>query len=204
MSRLRLVSILAAFVLLANCASRRAAVPAPVVASAGTGATPFRSPDYVDLLAGFHVRAITPVLKSGGYELKPQQESTEGKTVTLSVGSDFLGYETSYYSVRPRRGAGVEVVFTGAEVTKDGVTTPQPRSIAPLFQLPRNARFVRLIYLIRVSDADHNMALAASDRIETLEALTRQVKADPANGCKTSGRAYCSWIPEGIAVRAER
>lgn len=155
-------------------------------------------------MAGFHVRAITPILKSGVYALTPQQQSTEGKTVTLSVGSDFLGYETSYYSVRPRRGVGVKVVFTGADVTKDGVTTPQPRSIAPLFQLPRNSRFVRLIYLIRVSDADHNMALAAADRIETLEALTRQVKADPVNGCKTSGRAYCSWIPEGIAVRAER
>ena len=48
------------------------------------------------------------------------------------------------------------------------------------------------------------MAVAAADRMETLEALTRQVKADPANGCKSSGRAYCSWVPEGIAVRAER
>lgn len=179
------------------CASRRAAIPAPVAASSP-------SPDYIDLLAGFHVRAITPILKSGGYQFKPQQEIAEGKTITLSVGSDFLGYETSNYSVRPRRRAGVEVVFTGAEVTKDGITTLQPRPIAPLFQLPRNARFVRLIYLIRVSGADHNMALAAADRMETLEALTRQVKADPVNGCKSGGRAYCSWIPEGIAVRAER
>lgn len=189
--------------LLTACASRHAGVPAPVQATASAGA-PSRSPDYIDLLAGFHVRAITPILKSGGFQFKPQQQAVSGNTVTLSAGSDFLGYETSYYEVKPRRGAGVEVVFTSAEVTKDGVTTPQPRSIAPLFQLPRSARFVRLIYLIRVSDADHNMALAAADRIETLEALTRQLKADPANGCKTSGRAYCSWIPEGIAVRAER
>jgi hypothetical protein len=150
------------------------------------------------------VRAITPILKSGGYQVKPQPQTAEGNTVTLSVGSDFLGYETSHYEVKPRRGAGVDVVFTGAEVTKDGATTAESRSIARLFQLPRSARFVRLIYLIRVSDADHNMALAAADRIETLEALTRQVKADPAGGCKSRGRAYCSWIPEGIAVRAER
>jgi hypothetical protein len=186
------------FLLLAGCASPRPYVPTPV------GAALSRSPDYIDLSAGFHVRAITPILKSGGYQFRPQQQTAEGNTVTLSVGPDFLGYETSHYEVKPRRGTGVEVVFTGAEVTKDGVTTPQPRSIAPLFQLPRSARFVRLIYLIRVSEADHNMALAAADRVETLEALTRQVKADPTNGCKSSGRAYCSWIPEGIAVRAER
>ena len=64
--------------------------------------------------------------------------------------TDFLGYETAYYAVRAR-GRGVRIEFSGAEMSQDGKTTLQPKPVAHLFQLPRNARYVRLIYLLRTS-----------------------------------------------------
>jgi hypothetical protein len=97
----------------------------------------------------------------------------------------------------------VRVEFDSAEVTKEGKTQPQPQSIAPLFQVARRPNYLRLIYLIRISQADHNMAVVTARRLDALDALTRQVQTNPADGCKVGQRASCVWIPDGIAVRAE-
>jgi hypothetical protein len=59
-----------------------------------------------------------------------------------------------------------------------------------------------LIYLIRVSAADHNMAIAAAASIEDLEELTQRIRDNPAS-CENGGKTYCSWVPAGIAVRPE-
>ncbi len=159
--------------------------------------------DYIDIRAGWRLTAVTPILKSGGYVLKSLDRQNSGNTITLSADSDFLGYEVSHYAVRGQRGGRVRVEFSSAEITRDGKTLPQSQPIVPLFQLARRINFLRLIYLIRISQADHNMAVVVASRLDALDALTRQVQADPMDGCKVSRDASCSWIPEGIAVRPE-
>jgi hypothetical protein len=134
--------------------------------------------DYIDLQPGWRLRVVTPALKSGGYEL-------------------------AYYAVRSRIGTGVRVAFLSAEINEEGKTTAQSRPLASLFQLPRSARYVRLIFLTRVSRADHDMAVVASGESHDLDALTRRVLADPADSCKSEGPTYCAWIPRGIAVAPE-
>jgi hypothetical protein len=161
------------------------------------------SQDYIDLQPGWRLTVVTPILKSGGYQLNVSEQRTAGNTVTLAAGTDFIGYEVAHYSVQARWGGGVRVRFSSAEVTKDGKTESQSQSIVSLFRSPRSARFIRLIYLIRVSQADHNMAVAAANEPDALDALTRQVQTSPSNGCNIGKRTFCSWIPEGIAVRPE-
>jgi hypothetical protein len=161
------------------------------------------SQDYIDLQPGWRLTVVTPILKSGGYQLDTSEQQITGKTVTLAAGTDFIGYEVAHYSVQARWGGGVRVRFNSAEVTKEGETESQSRSIVPLFRSMRSARFVRLIYVIRISRADHNMAVAAANDPDALDELTRQVQASPSNGCKIGKRTFCSWIPEGIAVRPE-
>jgi hypothetical protein len=48
------------------------------------------------------------------------------------------------------------------------------------------------------------MAVVAAKQRDALEAMTRQVQANPAEGCRIDRVAVCTWIPEGIAVRPER
>lgn len=175
----------------AGCSTHHARAPA---AAAITPA----SSSYIDLEPGWRLRVVTPILKSGGYRLGAADLQVSGDTVTLSAGPDFLGYELAYYAVKAR---GVE--FLSAQITRDGQTAPQPRPVARLFQLPRGVRHVRLIYLIRVSQADHDMAVAAAKDMNALDALTRRVMANPADGCKTERGAVCSWIPAGIAATPE-
>jgi hypothetical protein len=109
----------------------------------------------------------------------------------------------AHYAVEGKKGGRVRVEFSSADVTRDGKTESQLQPIAPLFQLARRPNYLRLIYLIRVSQADHNMAVAAASRLDALDAITRAVEANPADGCKVHRDASCWWIPDGIAVRPE-
>jgi hypothetical protein len=192
---MRLMRCIGMAAFLSACGPRTVRVPPATVARSA-------SQDYIDLQPGWRLTVVTPILKSGGYVLHTSEQQTAGNTVTL-MGTDFAGYEVAHYSVQARTGGGVRVRFGSAEVAKEGKTESQSRSIAPLFKLPRAARYVRLIYLIRVSQADHNMAVAAANEPGALDALTRQIQADPSDGCKIGKRTFCSWIPEGIAVRPE-
>jgi len=168
-------------------------------------ALPAASPtnDYLDIQAGWRLTAVTPILKSGGYVLKTPAKATSGNGFTISAGTDFVGYEVAHYDVKSQRGGRVRVEFNSAEVTKDGKSEPQPQSIAPLFEVARQPTYLRLIYLVRISQADHNMAAVAARKIDALDAITRQIQTNPADGCKAGRRASCVWIPDGIAVRAE-
>ena len=202
MRRLVLAGCLAWMCFLTSCSARTARTPL------NTAKAPVPDPvpqpgTYIDLQPQWRLRVVTPILKSGRYVLGTLGTATDGQTVTVDTGGDFLGYEIAYYAVQPRRDGGVRIGFTAAEATRNGVTTPQTRSIAPLFNLPRRARYVRLIYLIRVSQTDHDMAVVAARDIGSLNALTLRVQANPGSACQDSHDGSCSWVPQGIAVQAE-
>jgi hypothetical protein len=174
--------------LLTGCAARKPPAQAAAVQPIG--------PTYIDLQPGWRLRVVTPILKSGGYRLRSTGQTVDGNHVTQSVGDDFLGYEVAYYGVKVHNGVG----FLSAEITKDGRTTPQPQPVAHLFQLPRGVKHVGLIYLVRASQADHDMAVAAAKDMRALEALTRRLATNPTDACQDGQGAFCAWIPPGIAV----
>ncbi len=53
---------------------------------------------YLDLQSSWRVRVVTPVLRSGGFELQLSQATQSGNVITESA-EDLLGYETAYYKV---------------------------------------------------------------------------------------------------------
>src|SRR6185369_15773190 len=128
---------------LTGCALRSARIAATSAGSANN--------DYLDIQPGWRLTAVTPILKSGGYVLKTTDKPTSGNGFTLSAGTDFVGYEVAHYDVKGQRAGRVRVEVNSAEVTKDGQTQPQPQSIAPLFEVARQANYLRL----SISQADH-------------------------------------------------
>jgi hypothetical protein len=145
---------------------------------------------------------VVPILKSGGYRL-PSLQLNGQNAGSLKVGPDFVGYENDYYAV-VKNGGGVRTEFRFAEVVKDGNTTPQSLPLVSLFNLPANMRYVRLIFLVRVSNADHDMAIAAAADPKALAAITRRVQANPDAGCASGVDSFCAWVPPGIAVRPQK
>ena len=192
------------------CARRAAQIPLPPVLAplaADLSRELHASPaaidrGFVDLRPGWRLRVVTPLLKSGAFALPASAVKVSGNTVTLSAGDEFEGYETAYYAVAPHPKGGVKISFASAEVTKEGQSAPQPRPALSLFKLPRGARLVRLVFLTRVSQTDHDMAVLGAGDIAELDRLTAAVQANP-GACVAAGRSDCAWIPPGIAVRPE-
>ena len=158
--------------------------------------------DYIDLQAGWRLRVVTPLGKAGDYRLTFKEKETSGNMVTMAT-DDFKGYEVAYYAVESRSGGGVKIRFLSAELIQAGKSAPLSQSVLPLFVLPRRSRFVRLVYLTRAGDIDHQMAVIASQRPGDADALTRAVQANPKEGCDKRGDHHCAWIPLGVAVRPE-
>jgi hypothetical protein len=180
----------------AGCTHRRTASAPPPRPSAAT-----RS-DFVDLQAGWRIRVVVPMLRSGGYLLPSLKTEAAGNTMNLEAGDDFLGYEQAYYKVTARREGGVRVRFSYADVWEKGKTHRRHKPLLDVFQEAAGARHVRLVFLIRVSQADHDMAIVSADDPAALDELTRAVvrRAE----CGSSRNVFCRWVPNGVAVTPER
>lgn len=156
---------------------------------------------YMELVAGGRLRITVPVLKSGGYRIATGSAPLNGNTFTLSA-ADLAGYEVSYYSIEGRGHGKVRLKFTSAEITKNGKTVQETGAPALPFPLPSKTEYIRLVYLVRKSPADHNMAIAASKNLAALNMFTNRLKENPPV-CKSDGVVFCSWVPAGVAVRPE-
>lgn len=190
------VYVCLALAILCGCRTKRQNQSAPhQIPAAGN--------TYLDLQPGWRLRAIVPLLQSGSYALTPSRSQKSGSTITVNTGSDFLGYETDYYTIESRGRHGVQIAFASADVTRNDRTVPAAQPKVNLFASFHRTRYVRLLYLQRVSEADHNMAALGANRRDLLEDFTRRVQSDPA-ACQGDRQKICAWIPLGIAVRTEQ
>lgn len=180
---------------LAGCAAKRLPPPPPA---------PVRAPTHVGLEPGWRVKVITPVLRSGGFLLKSDEQHEDGNTITVRVGDEFLGYETAIHALRKGKRGGVRVAPAEVTLNKSGQLTHPPKPFAPRLRVPGRLEFVHLLFMQAASDADHNMAVLAATDGARLAELTERVQASPATACRSSRKEYCEWVPAGVAVRAER
>jgi hypothetical protein len=172
--------------------------------------------DWIDLQAGWRVRVVTPIQKSGTFVVKisptggdrSADETVDARSstaldLTAVAGSDFLGYEVSLYSVAAGKSGGVKAAFESATVNVNGEGSPGRSPIYPLFQIAGLSRLVRILHMIRQSDADHDVGILAGRNAEELARLTREVLLDSSR-CRKYRDSECSWVPRGIAVIPER
>jgi hypothetical protein len=164
----------------------------------------FVDKSFVDLEPGWRVRVVTPILSSGKFKPQSEQFGGNGKTGVLQVGSNFLGYETDYYTVSAQDENGVAIRFETAEITNDGKSTRRSQPMVPLFDLPENVRYVRLLFLTRASETEHDQAILGSSSSADLDLLKRNVEDNPAQNCKIQPQGVCTWVPSGIAVQPEK
>ena len=177
-----------------GCARRTVSVPA--------ASNMARQDDYVDLGPDWKLRIVAPLLKSGGFRPVVNGEQTSGNTITMSA-ADLTGYEVSHYAVSGKSGRRLRIGFVSAEATREGKTLPEDHPPVLPFALPHGSEYIRLVYLVRVSEADHNMAILAAKRLEALNAFTKHLKENPAI-CGTEQGVFCSWVPAGVAVRPDK
>ena len=159
---------------------------------------------YIDLQSGWRIRVVAPILKSGGHKLQLEEVHNQNGTITMTTGKDFEGYETDYYEVHNAESL-LTIAFRSAEIRRnDGSMRRALHPLTPLFHLPNETRYVRLLFLTRSSDRDHDQAILTAPSREKLESLTNQVQSNPAQACNSQPALTCVWVPAGVAVRPER
>lgn len=195
--------------LAASCALQNVPPPAE--------APPPRSWYWVDLHAGWRVRVVTPVTRSGGYlvvanphvgngesstQVQMMRSAPGAATVNLKAAKDLIGYEVSLYSVKSQSGGGVRVTFRSAVINNGGKKAAQPRPVFPMFKLPGDDKFLRILHLGWGSSGDHDAAILAASNPNILDVLARNVALDH-SACIIGRDSFCSWVPAGIAVIPE-
>jgi hypothetical protein len=156
---------------------------------------------YIDLEPGRTLRVIVPLLQSGGFLPHLTGEQTEGNTITLSS-EEVIGYTTSDYSIEGKKDGKVRLELASTEETREGKTVPNAARRTLPFALPQRPGHIRLLYLIKYSEADHGTAILASERLDTLNAFTPRLIEKPSL-CSQGGDVSCSWIPPGVGIRTE-
>jgi hypothetical protein len=176
-------------VLISGCAhtNRQASVPKPPANS------------YFDVAPGTRLRVVTPITKSGAFQPAYTGHTQAGATITL-LAHDLVGFRTAHYIAEGR--GRVQLRLQYAELSREGKSTVEATPPDPPFPLPSHAAHLRLIYLIRASTADHNMALVAAKHVQALDTFTLALQSDP-NVCGRRPAVFCTWIPGGVAVRPE-
>lgn len=168
---------------------------------APAASTPAAGNSYIDLAPGGSLRIVVPLLKPGALAAGMQSVQRDGNTFLVSA-ANLAGYYVSVYAIERAPHGRVRLRFTSAETTRDGKTLPGSQPPALPFALPMTAQHIRLIYLVRKSQSDHNMAVVASKSVDALDAFTEQFLGHP-DVCRTDREISCSWVPTGIAVRPE-
>lgn len=166
--------------------------------------SPIRNLAYIDLQPGWRIRVVAPILKSGGYKVQLEEVRNQNGTITMTTGKDFEGYETDYYEVRGANDL-LNISFRSGEVrSNDGSRHNTSHPLVSLFDVPKDAHYVRLLFLTRRSDRDHDQAVLTASSAQQLDLLTNQVQSNPVENCENHSETICIWVPAGVAVRAEK
>jgi hypothetical protein len=191
-----LLGLMGVVIATGGCSHKNIPVPMPTASNIA------KPDDYLDLEPEWKLRIVVPLVKSGGFRPAVTAQQTDGSTISMSA-ADLLGYEVSHYVVNGKDGGRVRLTFVSAEATREGKTVPETHAPALPFSLPERREHIRLVYLVRVSQVDHNMAVVAAKRLDALNAFTKRLRENPSVCAEKEEDIFCSWVPAGIAVRPE-
>lgn len=178
-----------------------ACAPRKRIAPVASARSTISRDSYMDLAPGHRIRIVVPlpgVVRA--VEAAPAQG--DGRTVILDSKEGF-GYQVAHYLVVGSRDGQVRLKFVSKETIVDGIMTRETRAPSLPFRLPKGTNLVRLVYLTRLSSADHNMAILAAKHTDVLDEFTDQFNRNP-SVCGQRSDVLCSWVPLGFAVRPER
>ncbi len=157
---------------------------------------------YTDLTPGSHIRIVVP-LQGAVAAVAAAAPSEDGHTLVVSSPS-VIGYRSFSYSVTGTANRGVRLKFASAETTIDGKTVRDAAALPLPFPLPKGSNHVRLVYLVRISSADHDMVILASKNIAALNACTKRLQDDPGVCGRHPSEVFCAAVPTDVAVRPDR
>src|SRR4051812_43658287 len=106
-------------------------------------------------IAGCSRKIVRPPTPSEPFVENPYLDLEPDSKLRVVLPLPKAEFEIAHYAVTGQRRDRVRLQFLSAEVSNDGKTVPEPRSPVLPFAVPPKAAYVRLLYLQRLSQADH-------------------------------------------------
>lgn len=184
------IAALISVLMLTGC--RQTHLPAPAPALNNT---------WLDLVAGWRLRVIAPVLKDAREPYALSVTPAGPMALTVTATPNLLGFETQYFLLQGKQTA-VRLRFAQATKTIDGKTEPEQLPSQGYLPVSSHTRHIRLVFLTRSTEVPHDMAIVCSRNEQALQSVTSEIMRHP-ESCGSDGSG-CTWIPIGVAVRAER
>ena len=159
--------------------------------------------EFMDFHPGQELRVVGPVFRDGsGSErsavasgVSTQAGPDGALNVVVRSSPDLVGYEESWFAVRSEGDGGLRMERERTQFFHDGEveTLDAPQSTG--FAFLSGARFMRMIYLIRVADShDHDVLFVKAPTRRELETRSASLLEDPS---RCSARAAEDWCEVG-------
>jgi len=159
----------------------------------------------VTLEPGFRLKVVAPLLKAGYTEIKTSLAPASGAGA-LEVNVEGLeGFETAYYDVRPRSGAGVEFALASVEQNRIGKIPHPPEPGSFHFDIAPDIHRFRLLFLRRLSLADRDISLLGARNWDVLLSSAQRFDTVPGSvaECTTTPGLQCVAVTTKTAILAE-
>ena len=167
----------------------------------------FRS-EFMDFHPGQQLRIVGPVFRDGSdarlaavgpvVSVKPGPEG--GLNIGVRASPDLLGYEESWFAVRAGADGALRLdhqrtrFFQGTEA--ESLEEPQGTRFAFL----SGARFIRMIYLLRVAEAhDHDLLFVKGSTRSELDARSASVIGEPGRCRAPDAEDWCAVGPRELS-----
>jgi len=180
-------------------------------------ATPLAEPPsvrlpYLDLQAGWRLSIVSPLetaaIPARATDPSSIRSTAEGpparQQLTLEENApENFGYLQAWVEIRAS-GKGVRFRTGKARLVRTESTAqgPLPQSLREVF--PHGEGVARLLFLTRAAEVEHDMALLQASTVEELDTLTNAILQGSTSKCTSTKRSSCAWVPQGVAIRAEK
>lgn len=113
------------------------------------------------------------------------------------ISPDGGAFEVAQYEIDPLQNGGVRLSLAG-------VSEGRVRSVSQAWlKFPESARYLRLIFLIARSAADHEAMLVGAESRDSLRRATAEIQAQPGEGCGPGQDYTCIPVPQKTAVNPQ-
>ena len=144
----------------------------------------YRRNGMLDLSNGMALRVIVPIMDDGSYVAS---KLGQGKADGLKA------IETLRYTINREPDGRLHLQLATVERREGEVDAKPAKPAVDILRPLPAAKHFRLIFLTRVSSADHDMAILTAEHKSKLDVESAQLRCE----------AGCLWVPKGIAVRPE-
>ncbi len=162
----------------------------------------------MDFLPGRALKVVGPVFRGGAGDglsavasaSAPKAEGGAKLSIDVRASEELIGYEESWYAIRETTDGGIRVEHERTAFFHDGEIGSLDAPLRTGFAFVPQARFMRMIYIIRVAESgDHDVLFLTAPTRRELETRSAAVLGNPRTCSTETAESWCITGPSELS-----